>query len=92
MKINPKANPLARIQEIKQTADNKAGDVKIFGETKTPSVKISSLASELSKIEEDARNVPDIRSEKVDQIKQGIENGTYQIDEDKLAEVLSKFI
>lgn len=89
MKVNPKTGRLMKVNETRSKTE-KPGRADA-GKTGKP-VEISSLASELADIEEAAMKSPDIRTEKVEQLKQKIENGTYKIDEDKLAEILSRFI
>ncbi len=92
MKIDPKTQNLARVQEIKHNPEDRLMQFKPSRNSSPKTVDISSLASELARMEEDARNVPDVRTEKVQQIQKSIQDGTYAINEEKLADVLSKFI
>lgn len=49
-------------------------------------VEISSTAREISKLREIARTMPEERAEKVEQIRQMVQNGTYKIEPEKIAE------
>ena len=49
-------------------------------------VEISSTAREISRLKEIARAMPEERAEKVEQIRQMVQNGTYKIEPEKIAE------
>ncbi|MBO8167952.1 MAG: flagellar biosynthesis anti-sigma factor FlgM [Thermoanaerobacteraceae bacterium] len=49
-------------------------------------VEISRTAKELQRLVEKAKNLPDVRAEKVAELKKRIENGTYQVPVEKLAD------
>ncbi|MBW2036659.1 MAG: flagellar biosynthesis anti-sigma factor FlgM [Deltaproteobacteria bacterium] len=56
-------------------------------------VDLSDRAKEIQIAEEAMRSEPDIRTEKVDEIRGRVENGTYEIDYEKTAEkMLSVFL
>ena len=56
------------------------------GASPTESVKLSQTAKEIQKIREIVEATPEIRSDKVGQLKREIEAGSYSIDADKVAE------
>ena len=92
MKINGRQNPLSKIDKTRPKLDDKS-----FKKSKEKSVssgllEISSLASELSDIHNEIKNIPDVRTDKVENLKQKIEDGKYEVDYDKLADVLSKYL
>ena len=53
---------------------------------KTDTVVISDAAKRIQEIRNQLDAVPDVREEKVAQLKNQIENGTYEINADKIAE------
>ena len=53
-------------------------------------VSLSQRAEEVLKAHEAMQSEPDVRSEKVSAIKDSIENGTYEMDYDKIAERILK--
>jgi negative regulator of flagellin synthesis FlgM len=50
------------------------------------SVSLSSTAQNLAKIETELKSLPEINQSKVDEIKSQIQNNTYQIDSQNLAQ------
>ncbi len=54
----------------------------------TDSVKFSSEAEKVKLINDAVKNTPDIRQDKVDDIKSRIKDGTYNVSADKLAQKL----
>lgn len=57
---------------------------------KTDTVVISDAAKRIQEIRNQLDQIPDVREEKVAQLKNQIENGTYQINADKTAEKIIK--
>ena len=54
--------------------------------SKTDTVVISDAAKRIQEIRNQLDAVPDVREEKVAELKNQIENGTYEINADKIAE------
>ena len=52
---------------------------------KTDTVVISDAAKRIQEIRSQLDEIPDVREDKVAQLKNEIENGTYRIDADKIA-------
>ena len=48
-------------------------------------VAVSNLAREIGKVKTSVKNTPDIRREKVEELKAKIENGDYKVSGDKIA-------
>ncbi|MCE1246662.1 MAG: flagellar biosynthesis anti-sigma factor FlgM [Firmicutes bacterium] len=95
MKIPADNDSVMKIMRIRNTSGvekSSATKKSSSDSSSTPSVEISMAAMELQGIREDAKNVPDVRMEKVNQLKDKIEKGEYSIDVDKLAEILSKYL
>lgn len=67
-----------------RTKEAKAND-KLRSSEKTDKVTLSSRAKEIKLAKRLIELVPDIREEKVAEIKQKIKNGTYKIDGEKIA-------
>jgi len=53
---------------------------------KTDTVVISDAAKRIQEIRNQLDEIPDVREDKVAQLRNQIENGTYQINADKIAE------
>lgn len=51
-------------------------------------VELSSQASDLKKLQATAMAQPDVRTEKVEQLRMKVENGTYQLNNEEVAERL----
>ncbi len=49
------------------------------------SVELSARAKEINQIQRQLEGIPEIRQEKVDEISQRIEEGTYQVDAEEVA-------
>jgi negative regulator of flagellin synthesis FlgM len=73
------ARDLKRIKQNEDDVSNFSADDK---------VELSSRATDLKEMQAQAMATPDVRSEKVDAIKMKVDNGTYQIDNEKIAEKL----
>lgn len=70
---------LKRIKKSEEDKTNISSDDK---------VELSSRAMDLKEMQSQAMSSPDVRTEKVQQIKTNIENGTYSISSEKIAERL----
>jgi len=93
MEITPK-NPIdtdAYVNHINDkqkpeiTSDKAASQV-----AKTDKVEISEAAKEIQEVRKQLDNTPDVRTEKVEQLKNQIENGTYEIKSEEIAEKMLK--
>ena len=56
--------------------------------SKTDKVEISSFGRDLQIAKQAVANSPDVRTDKVEQLKSQIKNGTYNVDADSFAEML----
>lgn len=70
---------LKKIKQNEEDTSSFAGDDK---------VELSSQAMDLKKMSQQAMSSPDVRTEKVNDIKLQVDNGTYKISTDKIAEKL----
>ena len=57
---------------------------------KTDTVNISDAAKEIQEVRKELDNIPDVRADKVEQLKNQIENGTYEIKSEEIAEKMLK--
>ena len=72
-----------QVQQKNSSSDTSSGKEKVkAGED---SVDLSQSAKDLKLAQAALRDLPDIRSEKVSQLKQQIEEGTYEIKPEKIA-------
>jgi negative regulator of flagellin synthesis FlgM len=59
-------------------------------ETKSDTVVLSDTAKKIQETQTQLKAIPDVREDKVAQLKEQIENGTYEIDEEKIADKMLK--
>ncbi len=59
-------------------------------QTKTDTVVLSDTAKKIKEAQTQLEAIPDVREDKVAQLKEQIENGTYEIDEEKIADKMLK--
>ena len=72
------------------TAAQSSGSVESSAKPRGGSrVDVSDSARQMSELSQLVRNAPDTRTDLVNDIKQRIESGTYEVNLDKLAEKLS---
>ena len=57
---------------------------------KADTVELSDLGKKVQEAHRQLESIPDIREDKVAQLKEQIENGTYEVDADKLADKMIK--
>ena len=60
------------------------------GTAKTDTVVISDAAKRIQEIRNQLDEIPDVREDKVAQLRNQIENGTYEINADKIADRIIK--
>ncbi|MCD4786548.1 MAG: flagellar biosynthesis anti-sigma factor FlgM [Candidatus Eremiobacteraeota bacterium] len=92
MKINGQQNQLSKIEKSRPKINDKSVKKSKNRSVSSGLLEISSLASELSDIHNDIKNIPDVRTEKVENLRQKIQHGDYEIDYDKLSDILSKYL
>ena len=89
MKISTK-DPSVRDAYVKQISQQQKEDAAskpgVKPVEKADTVKISEEARELQEAQKVLENMPDVQVEKVAEIKNKIENGTYEIKPDEIAE------
>ncbi|HDY99717.1 MAG TPA: flagellar biosynthesis anti-sigma factor FlgM [Pseudomonas sabulinigri] len=76
------------------TLDNAAKTTATAGQeasSERSSVSLSQQAQQLQAIEERLRDLPEVDSERVNQIKQAIADGSYQVDSNRIADKLLSF-
>lgn len=80
-------------QYQKSEAVKKEADIlqqQSMSSTLTEKVDLSSKAKEIQQIKQIVENTPDVRIDKVEELKRQIESGIYQSDTDKIAENIMK--
>ena len=73
-------------QKLKQTEKNQAAQSQEAQNQQTDKVDISDQSKEMKKIYTAQQMAPDIRTEKVDEVKQLIDQNRYQVDSKSVAE------
>jgi flagellar biosynthesis anti-sigma factor FlgM len=73
-------------QKPKQTKKNQATRSSEAGKQQTDKVDLSDQSKEMKKIYTAQQMAPDIRTEKVDQVKQLVDQNRYQVDSKSVAE------
>lgn len=94
MEINPNDNTInidAYVNNIsdKQKTEN-TSDKTNKNVVKTDTVNISDAAKEIQEVRKELDKIPDVRADKVEQLKNQIENGTYEIKSEEIAEKMLK--
>jgi negative regulator of flagellin synthesis FlgM len=93
MEITPK-NPIDTDAYVKhidnQQKPETTSDKAANKGAKTDKVEISEAAKEIQEVRKQLDNTPDVRTEKVEQLKNQIENGTYEIKSEEIAEKMLK--
>jgi len=88
--INPLRPDSARSQgagnEAKTEVKGQIDTSQATASASTDNVSLSSTAKALTQIESDLKQLPDVNQAKVDAIKAKIDNGSYQIDSDNMAQ------
>jgi len=89
---NPSINLDAYIKNKPVEPDKKNGAETAINsdKVKTDQVVLSSMAKEIRDLKKLVDSAPDIHEEKINEIKQKIERGDYEIDSDKIAFKLIK--
>lgn len=88
MEING-TNPLAGPQKIQRLDQAKHSDraEKNGGVQPEPDrLELSIQSREISQLDEMIRSTPDVREERIAEVRQAIENGTYNVKAEKIAE------
>lgn len=73
------------VTEVPRPAEQAAAEKTVINEN---GVKLSSQAQQLQAIEERLRDLPEVDSERVAQIRQAISDGSYQADSARIADKL----
>lgn len=94
MKINPNDHSIpieAYVNNIQDKKTNAAPkDRAAHTGAKADTVDISDTAKRVNAAREELDRIPDVREEKVAQLKKQIENGSYKVDPEKIAEKMLK--
>ena len=83
--IDAYVNNINDKQKAENTSDKAEKNV-----AKTDTVNISDAAKEIQEVRKELDNIPEVRAEKVEQLKNQIENGTYEIKSEEIAEKMLK--
>ena len=91
MKISDENHIIDMKAYIQKINANEKGELKAQNRTaQAPSeeekVEISSKARDIQKVKNILDDLPDVRMEKVDKIKRSLENGTYNVQGEKVAQ------
>lgn len=74
------------VEQVKQNSKAGPQTEKVAATAKPEdTVNFSKAAQEIQEAQKAAKAVPDVREDKVTEIQQRIESGTYQVDGDKIA-------
>ena len=93
MEITPK-DPVNIEAYVNQVQDkdkvDAAAEQKEQQQAKADTVALSSAAKDIQEAQKQLEAIPDVREDKVAQLKEQIKNGTYKIDEEKIADKMLK--
>ena len=88
MEITPKdsVNIEAYVNQVKDKDKvDAASEQPEKQQTKADTVVLSDTAKKVQEAQKQLESIPDVREDKVAQIKEQIENNTYEMDEEKIA-------
>jgi negative regulator of flagellin synthesis FlgM len=77
--------------KLNQSSDQPAAQQETGKSSATDTVSLSDNAVQLGKIEHSVATTPVIDTQRVEQLKQAIANGSYEIDAEKVADKLMQF-
>lgn len=91
MEITPKDNTInidAYVNQIQQNRNKPAETAKQAADpaVKTDTVEISATGKRIVEAKKQLEAIPDVQQDKVDRLKSQIENGTYEINAEKIAD------
>jgi negative regulator of flagellin synthesis FlgM len=89
MKVSDTRNPVSEIikqYEVNENAKSDAGKQANIALVPEEKVSLSSAAKEVQQVKSAIEALPDVRTEKVAQLKDRIEAGTYNVSGEKIAE------
>ena len=89
MEITPKdaVNIEAYVNQVQEKDEVDAASEKPEQQqTKADTVELSNAAKDIQQAQNQLEAIPDVREDKVAELKDQIENGTYEIDEQKIAD------
>ena len=93
MEISPKdsVNIEAYVNQVQDKDKvDAAAEQKEQQQAKADTVALSSAAKDIQEAQKQLEAIPDVREDKVAQLKEQIENGTYEIDAEKIADKMLK--
>ena len=88
MEITPKdsVNIEAYVNQVQEKEKvDAAAEQKDQQQAKADTVALSGAAKDIQEAQRQLEAIPDVREDKVAQLKEQIENGTYEMDEEKIA-------
>jgi len=89
----PKVQAPTDDSQLKQSAEQQQSKTETGQSSTADTVSLSDNAMQLGKLENAAVSIaaPVVDAKRVEQIKQAIENGTYQVNAEKVADKLTQF-
>lgn len=92
MKIerNPEVERVSAVQATRETSPVSSQGSTLSGVTGASVVSLSGNAQNVQKLKDAVDQAPSVRSEKVDALRKKLQNGTLEIDTQKLADILEK--
>ncbi len=89
MEITPKdsVNIEAYVNQVQEKDKvESASDQPEKQQVKADTVELSDMGKRVQEANKQLENIPDIREDKVAQLKEQVENGTYEVDAEKVAD------
>ena len=77
--------------KIKQTVEKPVADQETGEKSTTDTVSLSDNAVQLGKLDNTAISSPVVDTKRVEEVKQAIKDGTYEVDAEKIADKLIQF-
>jgi len=87
----PKVQAPTDDSQLKQSAEKQQPNTETGQSSTADTISLSDNARQLGKLDNTSIAAPVVDAKRVEQIKQAIENGSYQVNADKVADKLMQF-
>lgn len=88
---SPKTHGVGDDKQVKQPVDQQQEKPDAVQSSASDSVSLSDNAVQLGKLDNSAIETPVVDAQRVEQVKQAISSGTYEVDAKKVADKLMQF-
>lgn len=88
---SPKGHGIAEDKQVKQSVEQQQKKPEAARSSTNDTISLSDSAVQLGKLDNSTIDAPVVDTKRVEQVKQAISNGTYEVDAQKVADKLMQF-